>query len=143
MRKNRKLVCEINRLLIYDNENGKYSVYAPKGKQCMIAETCLDFAKDFARNCTGYIAYPVSEKNRRYLSQHIPLTDDVILAIGKHAMRYALRGDICAYYIDMEDFFSDLCKIGYSRTEARSLMHNRTGEFMRLPDNLGYIRFII
>lgn len=63
--------------------------------------------------------------------------------IGKHAMRYALHTDVCAYYSDMEDFFSDWCSIGYSRTEARKLMHGGHGEFMKLPDELGYIRFVI
>lgn len=43
----------------------------------------------------------------------------------------------------MEDFFSDWCSIGYSRTEARKLMHGGHGEFMKLPDGLGYIRFVI
>lgn len=35
------------------------------------------------------------------------------------------------------------CSIGYSRTEARKLMHGGHGEFMKLPDGLGYIRFVI
>lgn len=78
-----------------------------------------------------------------YLSQYIELSDKTVLAIGKHAMRYALHTDICAYYKDMEDFFSDWCSIGYSRTEARKLMHGGHGEFMKLPDGLGYIRFVI
>ena len=77
------------------------------------------------------------------ISQYIELSDKTVLAIGKHAMRYALHTDICAYYKDMEDFFSDWCSIGYSRTEARKLMHGGHGEFMKLPDGLGYIRFVI
>lgn len=94
-------------------------------------------------NFTRYIAYPLSENSKKYLSQYIELSDKTVLAIGKHAMRYALHTDICAYYKDMEDFFSDWCSIGYSRTEARKLMHGGHGEFMKLPDGLGYIRFVI
>lgn len=140
--KRRKLECEINRLLIFDNYDGRYSVYTPWG-HCLLAGTCLAFAKSFAYNFTRYIAYPLSENSKKYLSQYIELSDQTILAIGKHAMRYALHTDICAYYKDMEDFFSDWCSIGYSRTEARKLMHGGHGEFMKLPDGLGYIRFVI
>ena len=138
----RMLVCEINRLLIYDNRNEKYSVYSPH-KKCLIQDTCFDFAKLFSQNFTKYVAYSLSENSKSYLSQYIQLTDEVTLAIGKHAMRYVLHGDICAYYTDMEDFFSDWCSIGYTRTEARKLLHGGKGEFMKLPDNLGYIRFTI
>ena len=127
--KRRKLECEINRLLIFDNCDGRYSVYTSRG-YCLLADTCLEFAKNFAHNFTRYIAYPLSENSKKYLSQYIELSDKTVLAIGKHAMRYALHTDICAYYKDMEDFFSDWCSIGYSRTEARKLMHGGHGEFM-------------
>ena len=100
-------------------------------------------AKEFARHFTKFIALPLSEDSRKYLSRYIELTDDILLAIGKHAMRYQIPCEICAHYTDMEDFFSDWCSIGYSRTEARKLMHGGHGEFMKLPDGLGYIRFVI
>lgn len=91
----------------------------------------------------GKVALPLSKSSRDYLSQYIVLTDKVLLAIGKHAMRYQIPCEICAHYTDMEDFFSDWCALGYSRTEARKLMHEGNGEFMRLPDGLGYVRFAI
>ena len=126
--KRRKLECEINRLLIFDNCDGRYSVYTSRG-YCLLADTCLEFPKNFAHNFTRYIAYPLSENSKKYLSQYIELSDKTVLAIGKHAMRYALHTDICAYYKDMEDFFSDWCSIGYSRTEARKLIvHTFNGE---------------
>ena len=87
--------------------------------------------------------YPVSERSKRYLSQYIHLTDKITLAIEKHATKYDIHGDICAYYKDLEDFFTEWCSIGYTRTEARKLMHGGYGEFMKLPDNLGYIRFAV
>lgn len=40
--KRRKLECEINRLLIFDNYDGRYSVYTPWG-HCLLAGTCLAF----------------------------------------------------------------------------------------------------
>lgn len=35
-----KLVCEINQLLVYEKE-GKYSVYSPRNKNCLLHDTCL------------------------------------------------------------------------------------------------------
>ena len=51
--------------------------------------------------------------------------------------------EICAHYTDMEDFFSDWTALGYSRTEARKLMHGGIGEFMKLPAGAGYVRFAL
>lgn len=70
----RKLICEINRLLIYDNRNGKYSVYSPHRENCLLQNTCLDFAKAFSRNFTKFVTYPLSESSKRYLSQYIQIT---------------------------------------------------------------------
>lgn len=137
-----KLVCEINKLLIYE-KSGKYSVYSPRNKECLLHDTCNEQAKEFARNFTKFVALPLSADSKKYLSQYIALTDKVLLAIGKHAMRYQIPCEICAHYTDMEDFFSDWCALGYSRTEARKLMHEGNGEFMRLPDDFGYVRFAI
>ena len=76
-------------------------------------------------------------------SQMLTLTDDILLAIGKHAMRFQIPCEICAHYTDMEDFFSDWTALGYSRTEARKLMHGGIGEFMKLPAGAGYVRFAL
>ena len=83
----------------------------------------------------------IAEKSLEYLSRHISLTESVIKAAEKHAKRYGLHV-ICAYYKDMEDFFSDWTGIGYTRTEARQILHGRKGEFLKLPNNLGYVRFV-
>lgn len=61
--KRRKLECEINRLLIFDNCDGRYSVYTSRG-YCLLADTCLEFAKNFAHNFTRYIAYPYQKTVR-------------------------------------------------------------------------------
>lgn len=48
----------------------------------------------------------------------------------RHCNRYEIRPDICAWYDDWEDFCSDWCDyIGYTKTEARKLLHSDTGEF--------------
>lgn len=138
-----KLVKELNRMLIRTKDGSHFDVYAPRDKQLLAEHLSLDEAEEFCQKHTGYIAYPVSEKSQKYLSQYLKMTDDLLLAIGKHAMRYALRGEICAYYTDLEDFMLDWTGIGYTRTEARALLHGGMGEFFKLPDGLGYVRFAI
>ena len=138
-----KLVKELNRMLIRTKDDNSFDVYAPRDKQLLAEHLSLDEAEEFCQKHTEYVAYPVSEKSKEYLSRYITLTEDLLLAIGKHAMRYVLKSDICAYYTDLEDFFSDWTGIGYTRTEARVLLHSGTGEFFKLPDTLGYVRFAI
>lgn len=138
-----KLVKELNRMLIRTKDGIHFDVYAPRDKQLLTEHLSLEEAEVFCQKHTEYIAYPVSEKSQKYLSRYITLTEELLLTIGKHAMRYALKSEICAYYVDMEDFFSDWTGIGYTRTEARALMYEGTGEFYKLPNNLGYVRFAI
>lgn len=138
-----KLVKELNRMLIRTKDGNRFDVYAPRDKQLLAEHLSLDEAEEFCQKHTEYVAYPVSKKSKEYLSRYITLTEDLLLAIGKHAMRYVLKSDICAYYTDLEDFFSDWTGIGYTRTEARVLLHSGMGEFFKLPDNLGYVRFAI
>lgn len=84
-------------------------------------------------------------ENIEYLSQYIHVDDDLMNKLNKHISRYNLSGEICAYYSDWEDFCSDWCseQIGYTRTEAKKLLHNNTGEFMILPCEKGIVRFSI
>lgn len=86
----------------------------------------------------------MDEKNRRYLSQYIRINDDVERKIKKHAKRWNLNGEICAWYADWEDFCDDWCDgCGYTRTQARKLLHGGKGEFMKLPYGMGIVRFTI
>ncbi|HCL4479928.1 TPA: hypothetical protein N2D99_001995 [Clostridium botulinum] len=50
----------------------------------------------------------------------------------KHCNRYEINPEICAWYSDWEDFCSDWCNenIGYTRTQARKLLHGGKGEFV-------------
>lgn len=80
-----------------------------------------------------------------YLSNYIRVTEEIKQKIEKHAKRYGIKAEICAWYQDWKDFCSDWCSksIGYTKTEARKLLHRGTGEFMYLPNELGIVRFVI
>ena len=79
-----------------------------------------------------------------YLSTYIKLTDKIKQKIESHARRYNIKAEICAWYSDWEDFCSDWCDCcGYTRTEVRKLYHGGIGEFMKLPDGNGIVRFVI
>lgn len=86
----------------------------------------------------------MDKKSEEYLRQYIKLTDTIKQKIEAHAARYHIKAEICAWYSDWEDFCSDWCDIrGYSRTEARKLYHGGIGEFMKLPEGNGIVRFVI
>lgn len=91
--------------------------------------------------------YIIGEEDITYLSRYIRITEDIKQKIEKHAKRYGIRPEIeiCAWYQDWEDFCSDWCSktIGYTKTEARKLLHGGIGEFMFLPNNLGIVRFAL
>ncbi len=79
-----------------------------------------------------------------YLNRYIDLTDDIKQKIEKHAQRYVINAEICAWYSDWKDFCSDWCDhIGYTRKQARKLLHGGIGEFMFLPNGNGIVRFVI
>lgn len=85
------------------------------------------------------------ESGKVYLSQYINVNKVLEGKIDRHIKRYGLSGDVCAYYSDWEDLCSDWCSapLYYTRTEVRNLLHNSSGEFMVLPNELGIIRFVI
>lgn len=86
----------------------------------------------------------MDKKSEEYLRQYIKLTDNLKQKIEDHAARYHIKAEICTWYSDWEDFCSDWCDIcGYSRTEARKLYHGGIGEFMKLPEGNGIVRFAI
>jgi len=81
----------------------------------------------------------------KYLSNYISLTEDIKKKIEKHAKRYGIKAEICAWYQNLKDFYSDWCSenIGYTKTEAKRLLHGGIGEFMYLPNKLGIVRFVM
>lgn len=80
-----------------------------------------------------------------YLSAYIKVTEEIKQKIEKHAKRYGIKAEVCAWYEDWKDFCSDWCSenIGYTKTEAHKLLHGGIGEFMYLPNELGIVRFAI
>lgn len=79
-----------------------------------------------------------------YLNEYINVTEEIKQKIEKHAKRYGIRSEICAWYSDWKDFCSDWCDyIGYTKTQARELLHGGIGEFMFLPNRMGIVRFVI
>lgn len=77
-----------------------------------------------------------------FLKEHIEITDEVVQAISRHYNRYYKYTRICAWYRDWEDFCSDWCDgVGYTRTQARKLLHGGKGQFMKLPGNKGIVMF--
>lgn len=60
------------------------------------------------------------------------ITEEQKKVLIKHCNKYGIKPVICAWYDDLEDFFSDWCSenIGYTRTEARKLLHGGKGEFI-------------
>ncbi len=86
----------------------------------------------------------IDKNSIKYLSNYINLTEGIKSKIEKHAKRYGIKEEICAWYEDWEDFCSDWCdEIGYTKTEARKLLHGGVGEFMCLPDRFGIVRFVL
>lgn len=87
----------------------------------------------------------MNQESKEYLSGYINITKDIENKIDRHAKRYRINPDICAWYRDWEDFCSDWCdpRIGYTRTQAREILHGGIGEFMFLPEGKGIVRFAL
>ena len=85
----------------------------------------------------------MNQRSLDYLSQYMKVTDEVKNKITTHCNRYGISDKICAWYSDMEDFFSDWCDdCGYTRTQARAIYHGGNGEFQTFS-NGNIIRYEI
>lgn len=63
----------------------------------------------------------------------------------KHCNKYNVAPEICAWYDDMDDYYSDWCSdnIGYSKAEARDkIKTNDNGEFKKFS-NGEIVRLIV
>jgi hypothetical protein len=72
------------------------------------------------------------------------LTEKQKQSLLKHCNRYNVNPNICAWYDDLEDFFSDWCDdLGYKKMEARQLLkkNNNQGEF-HIFDNGEIVRLV-
>ena len=105
---------------------------------------CLFYLENKKVEHYGRMVDDMDKHSIDYLSGYIKLTEAIKQKIEKHAQRYNIKAEICAWYSDWEDFCSDWCDdCGYTRTEARKLYHGGIGEFMKLPDGNGIVRFVI
>ena len=81
------------------------------------------------------------EASINYLKQYMIVNNTIEQKINKHAKRYKIAPNVCAWYCNYEDFCEDWCdNCGYSRTEARKLLHGGRGEFLVL-ENGNILRF--
>jgi len=64
------------------------------------------------------------------------LTENQKRLLLKHCNKYGIKPEICAWYDNMEDFYSDWTgEAGYSKDEAKSLLDvNDGGEFKKFKD---------
>lgn len=87
----------------------------------------------------------MDKKSEEYLRQYIKLTDALKQKIEAHAARYHNQSRNLRLVVRTgKNFCSDWCDIcGYSRTEARKIYHGGIGEFMKLPEGNGIVRFTI
>lgn len=85
----------------------------------------------------------MDEESIKYLEQYLTVTDKLKSTIELHASEYDIEPKICAWYKDMDDFYSDWCSIGYTKEQADRLLEEDSGEFMFLPENLGIIRYAL
>lgn len=84
-----------------------------------------------------------NEYNIEYPTAYPKLNETQAKSIVRHCNKYVVPKEICAYYSDMQDFFSDWCDdLGYSRTEARALLYCGKGEFKTFK-GFGIIRFAL
>ena len=71
------------------------------------------------------------------------LTKEQIELIVNHCNEYGIKPDLCAWYKDMDDFYSDWCdEVGYSESEADRVFEegSQSGEFIQFSDE-SIVRF--
>ncbi len=86
----------------------------------------------------------MDQESIKYLNRYINVTEEIKHKIERDAKKYGIKAEICAWYQDLDDFYSDWCgDIGYTKTQARKLLYGGIGEFMRLSNGMGIIRFAI
>lgn len=85
----------------------------------------------------------LNNESKIYIENYIGKLNEIDLKkINRHCKRFNTNS-ICAWYSDWEDFCSDWChEIGYTRTQARELLHGGKGEFQILK-NIGILRYEI
>lgn len=136
-----KILKTINRLKICPSFTpGMFSVYTPD-KKCWEDNLSWEQAVDFCQNTKNFVQKPISKEDEKYLNQYIKVSEEIKDCLGKHKQRFPSVGKVCAYYYSWEDLCDDWETIGYTRFEIRKLFHAGKGEFKKLPNNEGIVRF--
>lgn len=138
-------VMMVNRLRIRhdtkaDQLSEAYSVWTPDGR-CWEDHLTLDQAVAYCRETTDFVVRPVSKESIQYLQKWVPVTKSIQECLGRHLKRYPYLGKVTAYYKDWDDFCDDWTAIGYTKIEARKIFHGGRGEFKKLPEGQGIVRF--
>ena len=72
------------------------------------------------------------------------LTDTQKEQVLSHCNEKNIKPNICAWYDDMDDFYSDWCEeLNYSLEDADSLLSDESGEFLEFENSASIIRFSI
>ena len=96
---------------------------------------------EYKMDCMMYL-----ESNLPYLKQvtDSDIPEEVYDAILAH-MQARKVNLICAWYKDMDDFYSDWCNpndCAYSKEEADSLLHTNSREF-QIIEGVGILRYVV
>ena len=95
--------------------------------------TGLEYLKTLTVECRASI---------NYISQFMVVTDEHVKSIIDHCSKYKIRPNICAWYKDMDDFYSDWTAIGYTKETADRLYKDCKAEFQTFK-NGNIIRYVI
>ena len=77
-----------------------------------------------------------------YISKYMEVTDEHIDAIIRHCSKYKLKPKVCAWYKNVDDFYSDWMEIGYTKEMADRLLNDCKEEFQKFK-NGNIIRYEI
>ena len=70
------------------------------------------------------------------------LTENQKKLVVRHCKKYSIEPTICAWYDDMDDFYSDwVDSIGYTKTTARAMRDENRDEFKTFSNGT-IIRFV-
>jgi len=70
------------------------------------------------------------------------LTKEQSDKVIEHCNEYDIKPNICAWYDNLEDFYSDWCgELNYSKEEADSLLADNPNEFLTFSDG-SIVRFV-
>jgi hypothetical protein len=81
-------------------------------------------------------------KSVDYISKYMEVTDEHIDAIIRHCSKYNIKPKVCAWYKNIDDFYSDWMGIGYTKETADRLLTNCKEEFQKFK-NGNIIRYEI